>query len=80
MNAIYVTMVASLLYYNKSVKTSNITGFQPNTKGTCVANFLLNNNHQTICYHVDSCKLSHQDRKINGEYNNTLRDECESVF
>ena len=51
-NAIYGTMVASLLYYKKFVKTLKRTGFQLNSYDPCVANRLLNNKQQTICFHA----------------------------
>ena len=54
--------------------------FQLNTYDPCVSNRLVNNKQQTICFHVDKCKLSHQYRKVNDEFVNTLRDEYESVF
>ena len=38
LNAIYVTMVASLIYYKKFVKTLHRNGLQLNTYDTCVAN------------------------------------------
>ena len=52
MNTIYGTMVASLLYYQKFVKTLKRTGLQLNPYDTCVANSLLNDKQQTIFFHV----------------------------
>ena len=80
MNAIYGTMVASLIYYKKFVKTLKRTGFQLNPYDTCVANRLANYEQQTICFHVNDCKIRHQDRELNDELFNTLCDEYESVF
>ena len=48
LNAIYRTMVASLLYYNKFVKTLKMTVFKLKPYDHCVANHLVNNNQQTI--------------------------------
>ena len=79
-NAIYGKMVDSLLYYNKFVRTLKSTGFQINPYDPFVANRLLNDKHQTICFRVDNYKLSHQYSKVNGEFINTLRDEYDSVF
>ena len=79
-NVIYGTMVASLIYYNKFVKKLKRNGLQLNTYDICVVNSLLNDNQKTICFHVDDCKISHQDSKVNEEFINTLYDEYESLF
>ena len=79
-NVIYGTMVASLIYYNKFVKKLKRNGLQLNTYDICVANSLLNDNQKTICFHVDDCKISHQDSKVNEEFIKTLYDEYESLF
>ena len=79
-NAIYETMVSSLIYYNKFVKTLKSTGFQINPYDPCVANRLVDNKQKTICFHVKDCKISHQDSKVNDKSINTLRDEYESLF
>ena len=57
-----------------------MNGFQLNPYDTCVSDCLLKNKQQTIWFHVDKFKLSHQDRKVNDEFINTLRDEYESLF
>ena len=79
-NAIYGTMVASLLYYNKSAKTLKRNGFQLNPYDPCVANHMVNGKQQIICFHLDNCKLSQQYSKLNDEFINTLCDEYESVY
>ena len=73
-------MVASLLYYKKFIKTLKRTGFQLNPYDSCVENCMVNDNQKTICFHVDDCKISHQDSKVNDDLINTLPDEYESVF
>ena len=80
MNSIYGMMVAILLYYNKFVKTLKITGFQINPYDPCVANHLVNDKQQIICFHADNCKLIHQYSKVNDEFINILCDEYESVY
>ena len=80
MNAIYGTMVVSLIYYKEFEKTLKRTGFPINPYYPCVANHLVNDKQQTICFHVDDCKLSHQDSEVNDKLINTLRDEYDSVF
>ena len=74
MNDIYVTMVASLTYHKKFVKTLKRTGSQLNPYDPCVANIVVNYKQKTICLHVDGCKLSHQYSKVNDRFINTLRD------
>ena len=68
-------MVARLLYYKKIMKTLKSTVFKINPYDTCVENYKLNNKYQIICIHLVSCKLSHQDSKVNEEFMNTLCDE-----
>ena len=80
MNSIYVMLVASLIYYEKFVKTLKRTGIQLNPYDPCVANSLVKNKQQNIFFHVDDWKLIHQDSEVNDEFINTLRDEYESVF
>jgi hypothetical protein len=79
-NAIYGTMVASLLYYNKFCKTLKRHGFKINPYDPCVANRTVNGKQHTICFHVDDCKLSHEDSKVNDEFIEELRQEYESIF
>ena len=74
MNAIYGTMVDSLLYYKKYLKTLKSNVFQINPYDLCVGNRLVNNKQKTICFHLDDCKLSHQDSEVNDEFINTLCD------
>ena len=73
-------MVASLLYYKKFSKTLKRNVFQLNPYDRCVANCLINDKQKTISFHVDDCKLSHQDSELNDEFINTILDEYESVF
>ena len=80
MNAINGNMVVSLLYYKKFLHTLNSNGFQLNPYDPCVANHIVNDNQQTICFHADNWKISHQDSKVNEEFINTLCYEYESIF
>ena len=59
-NALYGTMVASLLYYRKSVKSLTDIGFVLNPYDPCVANKMIGSHQMTICFHVNGCKLSHK--------------------
>ena len=56
------------------------TELQNNWYGHCVANLPVNDKQQTILFHVDDCKLIHQEIKLNNEFINTLRDEYDTIF
>ena len=79
-NAIYGTMTASKLYYNKFVSSLERQGFVLNPYDGCVANKMVNNEQLTICFHVDDCKISHKDSKVVDDTIAWLRQEYESVF
>ena len=80
LNAIYGTMVASLLYYKKFVKSLKRHGFELNPYDPCVANRMVKEKQQTVCFHVDDCKISHIDSKVNDVFIEELRQEYESIF
>ena len=65
LNAIYGTMIASRLYYEKFVKTLKRNNFVLNPYDPCVANRVIDDKQQTVCWHVDDCKISHVDSKTN---------------
>ena len=79
-NALYGTMVASLLYYRKFTKSLTSIGFELNPYDPCVANKIIEGEQMTICFHVDDCKLSHKDKKVNDRMIKWLRQEYESIF
>jgi hypothetical protein len=64
-NALYGTMVASLLYYRKFTKSLTSVGFEINPYDPCVANKIVNGMQMTICFHMDDCKLSHHSSRAN---------------
>ena len=80
LNAIYGTMVASLLFYRKFTKSLVSQGFEINPYEPCMANKMVNGTQMTICFHVDDCKLSHVDPKCNDKMIRWLRKEYESIF
>ena len=55
-NALYGTMVASLLYYRKFTKSLTYIGFKINPYETCVSSKNVDGHQMIICYHVDNCK------------------------
>ena len=73
-------MVVSLLYYKKFLNTLNSNALQLNPYDPYVENNIVNDKQQTICFHMDDCKLIHQNSKMTDEFINTLRDEYNSVF
>jgi hypothetical protein len=78
--ALYGTMVASLLYYRKFVKSLMDIDFVINPYDPCVANKMIEGNQMTICFHVDDCKLSHSKTKVMDIMIEYLRHEYESIF
>jgi hypothetical protein len=63
-NALYGTMVESLLYYRKFFKSLMDIDFVINPYDPCVANKMIEGEQMTICFHVDDCKLSHRKTKV----------------
>ena len=64
LNALYGTMVAALLYYEKFTNSLKSKGFCMNPYDPCVWNKIVNGKQLTIVFHVDDCKLSHVDSKV----------------
>jgi hypothetical protein len=79
-NALYGTMVASLLYYRKFVKSLIDVGFIINHYDPCMANKIIEGKQMTICFHVDDFKLSHRKKKFMDTMIEYLREEYESIF
>jgi hypothetical protein len=73
-------MVASLIYYQKFVKSLTDIDFVINPYDPCVANTMIEGNQMTICFHVDDCKLSHRKTKVMDSMIEYLRQEYESIF
>jgi hypothetical protein len=79
-NAIYGTMVASLLYYRKFCKSLTEIGFEFNPYDPCVANKMIDGYQMTITFYVDDCKLSHKKLKTMDTMIEWLSQEYESIF
>ena len=71
-NAIYGTMITSLLFYKKFVKVLQRECLEINPYDSCIANCMVDGNQQTIMWHVDDCKVSHVDNKVNDQLVKTL--------
>ena len=67
LNAIYGTMVASLLYYNKFYRTLKRNRFVINPYDCYTTNQMVDGKQQTILWHVDYCKISGS-KKTNDEF------------
>jgi hypothetical protein len=65
-NALYGTMIVSLLYYRKFTKSLTDVGYEINPYDPCGANKMIKGKQMTIAYHVDDCKLSHVNTKVIG--------------
>jgi hypothetical protein len=79
-NALYGTMVASLLYYRKFVKSLTDIGFIINPYDLCVANKIIEGKKMTICFHVEDCKLIYLRKKVMDTIIEYLREEYASIF
>jgi hypothetical protein len=77
---LYGTMVASLLYYRKFVKSLTDIGFIINHYDLCVANKIIEGKQMTICFHVDNFKLSHCKKKVMDTMIEYLHKEYESIL
>jgi hypothetical protein len=80
LTALYGTMVASLLYYKKFVKSLRSRRFKLNPYDPCVANKQVDGEQLTVCFHVDDCKISHLNPKVVSDTIDWLRLEYENVF
>jgi hypothetical protein len=79
-NALYGTMVASLLYYRKFAKSLTDIDFTINPYNPCVANKIIERNQMTICWHVDDLNANHVKTKVMDLMIKYLRQEYESLF
>jgi hypothetical protein len=80
LNALYGTMVASLLYYQKFTNSLKEKGFKVNPYDACVWNMQIDGKQCTICFHVDDCKISHRSQKVVDDIIEWLRQDYESIF
>jgi hypothetical protein len=62
--ALYGTIRAARLFYNKFSGSLSNMGFTFNPYDPCVANKMINGKQCTIVWHVDDLKISHVDRHV----------------
>jgi hypothetical protein len=60
LNAIYGTMVASLLYYWKFTRRLKNQGYMMNPYNPCVWKKMIKKKQITLCFHVNDCKVSNK--------------------
>jgi hypothetical protein len=80
LTALYGTVVASLLYYKKFVKSLKSKGFKLNPYDPCVAIKQVNGEQSTVCFHVDNCKILHLTPKVVDKTIEWLQSEYKNVF
>jgi hypothetical protein len=66
--ALYGMMIASILYYKKFRKDIESIGFEVNPYDICVANRQVNGKQHTVTWHVDDLKSSHEDSRVNDDF------------
>ena len=79
-NALYGTMVTSLLYYRKFVNSLTDIDFVIKPYDPCVANKTIEGKQMTICWHVDDLKASHVKPSVMNQMIKYLRKEYECIF
>ena len=62
--AIYGTLKAALLFWEKLSGKLQEWGFAPNPYDQCTVNKMINNKQATIVWHVDDLKISHADKAV----------------
>jgi hypothetical protein len=80
LNAVYRTMVAALLYYNKFVKSLTKQGYKINLFDGCMVNKVVKGKQVTICFHINDCKIYHKSFAVIDNTVAWLRTEYESIF
>ena len=80
LNALYGTMMASLLYYEKFTTRLDKAGFEINPYNPCIWNQNIKGKQCTIFFHVDNCKISHKSTNVLDQIIEWLRRDFERVF
>jgi hypothetical protein len=80
LNAVYVTMVAELLYFKNVMKSLTKRGYKINLYNCCVANKVVKGKQVTIYFHIDDCKISHESSTVSDDMVAWLRTKYESIF
>ena len=68
LKALYGMLVAALLWYKRLRDDLEEIGFVFNPYDPCVANRMIRDKQQTVCFHVDDLKSSHVMPEVNDEF------------
>lgn len=80
LNALYGTMVASLLYYQKFTSSLKKKGYEMNPYSPCMWNKMIDEKQCTICFHVDDCKILLVSKDIIDKTIEWLKNDYKSIF
>jgi hypothetical protein len=80
MNALYGSMIASILFYKKFVDSLKKHRFEMNPYEACVANTTKDGGVLAICFHVDGFKILHRSEAVIDSTINWLQSEYEVLF
>ena len=80
MNALYGSMIASVLFYKKLVASLKLNGFRLNPYNPCVANKVIESVVLMICFHVEDCKISHRSSLVVNDMIGWLKKDYEVLF
>ena len=72
LKALYGTLRAARLFWEKLSKTLVEWGFEINPYDRCVANKMVNGKQLTVGWHVDDLKISHVDTTVVDQFINDL--------
>ena len=75
LKALYGTLKAADLFWEKFTATLTTLGFEINPYNGCVANKTINGSQCTLAWHVDDIKASHKDPKVADWIIETLKKE-----
>jgi hypothetical protein len=73
--AIYGMLMSGLLFYKKFRASIENIGYEVNPYDPCVANKTINGKQHTMSWHVDDLKSSHEDPKVNDDFQKWLQKE-----
>jgi hypothetical protein len=80
LNAIYSTMVASLLYYWKFTRSLKNQGYTIDPYDPCVWNKIMEKKQIMICFHVNDCKVLHKSAQVVDKAIKWQRRNYKSIF
>jgi hypothetical protein len=73
--ALYGMLRSALLFYRKLVADLETEGFEINPYDPCVANRMVNGKQQTVIWHVDDLKVSHDDSEVLTDFGKWIKDK-----